>query len=103
MMYVILEQSLRRCKCNWAYLKTLLHVAGVVGAVVVGREALHHAGARAEAGGGGDGAEAGGGHGLLHHPHTPRPGEHHRAVAGEPSVQVVPGTLQQTGLYNYKL
>ena len=50
MMYVILEQSLRRCKCKWAYLKALLHVAGVVGAVVVGREALHHAGARAEAG-----------------------------------------------------
>ena len=68
----------------------------MVGAVVVRGEALHHAGARAEAGWGGDGAEAGGGHGLLHHPHTPRPGEHHRAVAGEPSVQVVAGTLQQT-------
>ena len=47
---VIVEQSLRRCKCKWAYLKALLHVAGVVGAVVVRGEALHHAGARAEAG-----------------------------------------------------
>ena len=75
----------------------------VVGSVVVRGKALaHHPVVGPVMGPGADvagpEAEPGGRHGLLHR----GPIEQHRAVAGEPSVQVVPGTLQQTVLYLYK-
>ena len=83
-----------------AHLDTLLHVAGVIGAVVVGREALHHPRARRPqtwpgADVAGDQAQPCGGHGLLHHRDTSRPIEHHWTVAGETSIEIMAWSLKK--------
>ena len=80
-----------------AYLDLLLHVAGVIGAIVVGGQALHHLrgalGTQAWPGAdvAGDQAQASGWHRLLHHP---GPVKHHWTVAGEPSIEIMARSLK---------
>ena len=75
----------------------MLHVAGVIGAIIVGRQALDHLGGTlgTQAWPGADvtrdQAQAGGGHCLLD---NPGPVKHHWTVAGEPAIEIMARSLK---------